>query len=195
MKIGTTVTADDANHERQTLYGQLLSHSQGLPNDDLLARMIASWLMGEGELPTRLGLSPEHFAELLGRHFPGFAIPVQGSSATLDPERVPERDELLQLIDGHRGGADPSERWIAQIIVAACMAGNHLWQDLGLWSRKDLSKLIGDNFPALAAKNDRDMKWKKFFYKQLCVQEGIYTCRAPSCEVCPDYAACFGPED
>ena len=40
-----------------------------------------------------------------------------------------------------------------------------------------------------------DMKWKKFFYKQLCQTEGIHTCRAPSCEVCADYQACFGPED
>ncbi len=39
------------------------------------------------------------------------------------------------------------------------------------------------------------MKWKKFIYKQLCITEGIYTCRAPSCEVCADYADCFGPEE
>jgi len=51
------------------------------------------------------------------------------------------------------------------------------------------------NFPVLAAKNDRDMKWKKFLYKQLCQREGIYICRAPSCEVCADYAKCFGPEE
>ena len=75
------------------------------------------------------------------------------------------------------------------------MASDHLWQDLGLWSRQDLSALMADNFPALKAKNDRDMKWKKFLYKQLCNQEGIYTCRSPSCEVCADYQACFGPED
>ena len=72
---------------------------------------------------------------------------------------------------------------------------DHLWQDLGLWSRKDLGTLMQLNFPQLAARNDKDMKWKKFLYKQLCIAEGIYTCRAPSCEVCADYQHCFGPED
>ena len=49
-----------------------------------------------------------------------------------------------------------------------------------------------DNFRPLAEQNTKDMKWKKFLYKQLCIGEGIYVCRAPSCEVCVDYAACFG---
>jgi nitrogen fixation protein NifQ len=51
------------------------------------------------------------------------------------------------------------------------------------------------NFPSLAARNDKNMKWKKFFYKQLCDAEGIYVCRSPSCEVCVDYAQCFAPEE
>jgi len=36
---------------------------------------------------------------------------------------------------------------------------------------------------------------RAFLYKQLCEQEGIYLCRAPSCAVCRDYTLCFGPED
>jgi NifQ. len=40
-----------------------------------------------------------------------------------------------------------------------------------------------------------DMKWKKFIYKQLCEAEGLYVCRAPSCEVCKDYDQCFGKEE
>jgi nitrogen fixation protein NifQ len=51
------------------------------------------------------------------------------------------------------------------------------------------------NFPELAAKNEKDMKWKKFLYKQLCEAEGLYLCRAPSCDVCIDYSKCFGPEN
>ena len=65
---------------------------------------------------------------------------------------------------------------------------------MGFWSRADLSAFIRAGFAPLADKNVLDMKWKKFFYKQLCIQEGVYTCRAPSCQVCADYAACFGPE-
>jgi nitrogen fixation protein NifQ len=39
------------------------------------------------------------------------------------------------------------------------------------------------------------MKWKKFLYRQLCLEEGIYVCRAPSCDVCRDYDLCFARED
>jgi len=55
--------------------------------------------------------------------------------------------------------------------------------------------MLHHNFPELAAKNVKDMKWKKFLYKQLCEAEGIYLCRAPSCEVCIDYPKCFGSEE
>jgi nitrogen fixation protein NifQ len=75
------------------------------------------------------------------------------------------------------------------------MGMDHLWQDLGVWSRKELSELLQRNFPTLAAKNTQDMKWKKFLYKQLCEQQGIHICRAPSCDVCVDYSKCFGAED
>ena len=84
---------------------------------------------------------------------------------------------------------------MAHVVAAGCMASDHLWQDLGLWRRADLTALMRRNFPALAARNVKDMKWKRFLYKQLCEAEGIYVCRAPSCEVCSDYHACFGPED
>ncbi|MEZ5542388.1 MAG: nitrogen fixation protein NifQ [Pseudomonadota bacterium] len=40
-----------------------------------------------------------------------------------------------------------------------------------------------------------DLKWKKFLYKQLSMTEGVYTCRAPTCQVCTDYGAYFGPEE
>ena len=83
---------------------------------------------------------------------------------------------------------------MAHILAAGCMASDHLWQDLGLWHRAELTALMRRNFPPLAARNVKDMKWKKFLYKQLCESEGIYLCRAPSCEVCVDYAVCFGPE-
>jgi nitrogen fixation protein NifQ len=39
------------------------------------------------------------------------------------------------------------------------------------------------------------MKWKKFFYKQLCEREGVNACKAPSCAACDDYSKCFGSED
>lgn len=178
------------------LFGRLMTHAAGLPNDETFAKMLASLAIGEGVLPTGLGLSPEAFARLLLRHFPH-----SGPLLELDDGhwpgdlRLEERQELIDVMLEHRASLDPSEEWMAHIVAAACMGADHLWQDLGLWNRTDLTRLMTENFPALAAKNVHNMKWKKFLYKQLCEREQVYICRAPSCQVCADYANCFGPEE
>ncbi len=181
---------------RQT-YGVLMSHGRGLPNDDALARMLATQADEGGSLPAGLGLASAEFIALLARHFPGVTWPAAPNRPppAWDPRLLEEKEELINLLDFYRAGQDDSERWLSVIVATGCMANDHLWEDLGLWSRRDLSELMMRNFPALAAKNDRDMKWKKFLYKQLCEQEGVYLCRAPSCAVCCDYAQCFGPEE
>lgn len=173
----------------------LMAHAAGLPNDELFARMIASQAAGHGALPPGLGLFGPDYAALLARHFPGAVLPAPTDRPPFDPETMPERDDLRALLLDHVAGRDASERWMAEIVVVACMGGDHLWQDLGVWNRADLSRLMNDNFPALAAMNDRDMKWKKFLYRQICEREGIHVCPAPACQVCVDYAKCFAPEE
>lgn len=191
---------DDAtteSHDKSlaALYGRLMLHATGLPNDELFAKMIASQVVGDGVLPTGLGLAADEYARLLLRHFPacGPLHELQPCSRRGDP-RLDEGQDLLDLMLEYRAGHDPSEVWMARIVAAACMGADHLWQDLGLWNRADLTRLMQDNFPLLAAHNVHDMKWKKFLYKQLCQREGVYVCRAPSCQVCADYPICFGPE-
>ncbi|MBI3480122.1 MAG: nitrogen fixation protein NifQ [Nitrosomonadales bacterium] len=176
------------------LYAELMTHAADLPNDELFAQMIASQTAGAGALPSGLGLNQMEFSALLARHFPGIELRTRCAEIIADP-RALERDDMLALLVEHRADKDMSELWMAQIVTAACMASDHLWQDLGLWSRDYLSRLMMQNFPSLAAKNVHDMKWKKFLYKQLCEREGINACRAPSCEYCVDYLKCFGPED
>ena len=176
------------------LYAELMAHAAGLPNDELFAQMIVSQIGGIGALPSGLGLDEAAFAALLSRHFPGMQLVVRHAAPAIDP-RALERDDVLALLLEHRAFKDGSEEWMAEIVTTACMASDHLWQDLGLWSREHLSLLMTQNFPALAAKNVHDMKWKKFLYKQLCEKEGINACRAPSCQVCVDYPKCFGPEE
>lgn len=173
------------------VYGQLMLHAAGFANDDLFARMLSSQAAGEGALPPGLGLSAEEFARLYTRHFPHAGL--IGMRGCPDPGagRDIERQDLVELMLAHRAGADDSETWVAAIVAAGCMGGDHLWQDLGLWSRRDLNQLMRRNFPVLAEKNDRDMKWKKFLYRQICDKEGIPVCPAPSCQACVDYAKCF----
>jgi nitrogen fixation protein NifQ len=176
------------------LYAELMAHAAGLPNDELYAQMISSQAGGVGALPPGLGLEQKDFGALLANHFRGVKLAICCAPNATDP-RALERDDVLALLLQHRAHRNMSEQWMAEIVTTACMASDHLWQDLGLWSRKYLSQLMTQNFPSLAAKNVHDMKWKKFLYKQLCEQEGINACRAPSCEYCTDYLNCFGPEE
>jgi nitrogen fixation protein NifQ len=39
------------------------------------------------------------------------------------------------------------------------------------------------------------MKWKKFFYRQLCEKAQVPICKSPSCAICTDYKLCFAPEE
>lgn len=176
------------------LYAELMAHAVGSSNDELFAQMISSQVACLGALPPGLGLSEKDFAGLLALHFPGAELVIR-HNAPAEVERALERDDVLGLLLEHRAFRHQSEQWMAEIVTAGCMASDHLWQDLGLHSRQFLGSLLGENFPALAAKNTKDMKWKKFLYKQLCEKEEIMTCRAPSCEVCNDYQKCFGPEE
>lgn len=161
------------------------------PNRALLATLIAGQAAGAGCLSADLGLGAAAYGDMLAAYFPGPAV-----AATPRPApAIPEHGDLLRLLLDHRASRQRSETWLAAIVATACAGSDHLWQDLGLNDRGELSRLLVDNFPALAALNSSDMKWKKFLYRQLCAREGIYVCPAPSCGVCTDFARCFGPEN
>ncbi|WP_455222655.1 nitrogen fixation protein NifQ [Kaarinaea lacus] len=182
--------------DKEIVFEQLMSRSGGYSNDFYLARILSSWLVGDGVMPAQLGLNTVDYHQMAARHFFGHQLLTKAKEkAEVDGERIPEWEDVVNLLSEYRAGKDMSEEWIAQIIAAACMGLDHLWQDLGLWSRKELSEVLILNFPELAKRNNKDMKWKKFIYKQLCERDGTYVCRAPSCDVCADYQVCFGPED
>lgn len=171
-------------------YERLMARSKGRGNDAFLAQMIVAWSAGLGALPRWMGLSPGAFREMMIYQFPGAAMPLGGGGKNPSHDREPEIADLRALLLGHRAGRCRSERWMAEIICAGCMGADHLWSDLGLFSRPALTELMTLNFPRLAARNP-GMRWKKFLYKELCRLEGIYICRSPSCEVCAEYESCF----
>lgn len=181
---------------KDNLRRKMLARARGHGNDHAFAAMAINARLGKSALGGWMGLSATQFAKLMRRHFPGAKIPLGVRSKLQRPKtRSLEWDELRHLLVSHRAGKDVSELFMADIVCTACLGSNHLWEDLGLFNRKELSALMGRNFPTLAARNIKDMKWKKFLYKQLCIMEGIYICRAPSCEECSEYDVCFGPED
>ena len=146
------------------------------------------------------GLDARELDAVLLTYFPAAAplrpllhIWREQAEAEARPE-MDEFDDLVALLLAHQTKDAPDSRWLAHAIATASMADNHLWQDLGLPRRVELNALMQTRFTALKAKNAGDMKWKKFFYRQLCEQAEVLICKSPSCVACSDYSVCFGPE-
>ncbi|WP_404378734.1 nitrogen fixation protein NifQ [Caenispirillum salinarum] len=142
------------------------------------------------------GLAPDALLALFATYFPGCRdIRVDPPSAVPGADEALEEDDLKRLLLDHRTtGTRPEEAWLAAMVARRSLGANHLWQDLGLSDRSELSGLLTRHFAPLAARNGDNMKWKKFFYRQLCQMEGIVICKAPNCAACHDYAVCFGEE-
>lgn len=117
-----------------------------------------------------------------------------GSMAELGERHDEFEDVRDLLLDGAEQRSAEVEE-LAACVSRACLGDDHLWHDLGLPAREVLSGLLHEHFPWLAARNLNNMRWKKFFYKQLCEQVGVRACRAPSCGVCAHFGDCFGSED
>ena len=135
----------------------------------------------------RLGLDEASFDRLLAACRIELAPP---RYAALIPEDFRELASLLL----ESGDGSEETRWVAHAVAAACLADDHLWQDLGLPNRAALSNLLERYFRPLRRRNVQDMRWKKFFYKQLCERAGFRACKAPSCRECSERAICFGTE-
>lgn len=157
-----------------------------------------------GRQPLIRGIDEARFRRLADAYAPGLECRNQDDRNEDGEPPAPHRfdvdefDDLVALLLEHRARpARPDEDagWLSYVVATAAMGDNHLWQDLGLPSRDVLSRLLRENFPTLAALNTRDMKWKKFFYRQLCERAGVLICKSPNCAECCDFRACFGPED
>jgi nitrogen fixation protein NifQ len=114
-----------------------------------------------------------------------------GCNELFVPEDERSLRELLMRFSSHR---TPFQFHLAALIARRAMRPNHLWQDLGLRNRGELSALMRRHFQPLADRNVNDMKWKKFLYRMICRDEGFRLCTAPSCSECGDFAVCFGDE-
>lgn len=125
------------------------------------------------------------------------APPLERTAPTTPVDRVPAEElaDVRNLLLESRANDGKRVEWMADVVARTGLFPNHLWQDLGLPDRTWLSALLNRNFPALAAANTGDMKWKKFIYKALCDRSGLSLCKAPSCAVCSDKPKCFGPEE
>jgi nitrogen fixation protein NifQ len=120
--------------------------------------------------------------------------PLRSDFADRQIARADEVDDVVALLMAYAdplAGPRAAAQQVALVVAVACLGDDHLWQDLQFDHRGQLNALLHHWFPALVAKNTGDMKWKKFFYRQLCEQAEILICKSPSCAVCTDYVQCF----
>ena len=165
------------------------------------AGMILSSLRAGARPPASAAdLGTDRFTALVDTYFPGLraVLPEDwagGREDDGDGFRAEEIEDVLGLLLEYRSDDSDCTRWLAVAIAVGCMGQDHLYQDMGLPNRQALSELLKVRFTGLFERNVGNMKWKKFFYKQLCDRAAVNLCKAPSCQVCNDYHQCFGPED
>lgn len=160
----------------------------------VLASILAAGLMERGLLFEKVGLSSDELTELLEQEFPSVRIKgddlLPGSKRDDNDEVTMVRDLLL----ARRSTEGDTGRWLAAMIARRVMEPNHLWADLGLRDRGELSRLLSRHFRPLARRNVNNMRWKRFFYRTLCENEGLILCTTPVCTECKDFHHCFGDE-
>ena len=165
---------------------------------DAWARII-EWAVleaGRESLPLtrQLGLEPEDLRALLSQVFPDVDPTTLGElgDGAGDP---PEDERCLRVyINRYSTRGTWLESRLARILARRCLRPHHLWQDLGLDSRGQLSELMRRHFAPLSARNNQAMRWKKFLYRAICQDEHHGICSAPTCADCAEFGTCFGDE-
>jgi nitrogen fixation protein NifQ len=152
-------------------------------------------LAGARRLPpgaAHLGLDEGECAVLLeqvGEPGPHAASPpAEAAPAPLLPA-------LIALLWRHRAGEDAWTRLMAGAIGSACFGERHLWQDLDLFGRGEVSALLERHFPDLAAGNTRGLRWKRYLFLRLGDELGIDDLAPPRCDGCGDFRVCFPAQE
>ncbi len=160
----------------------------------VFASILAAAAMDGDAVAGHAGIAAADFDALISRWFPlahdaATAWCLQGDHAD-DDEVAMVRDLLLS----QRSSEGETGRWLAAMIARRAIEPNHLWEDLGLRDRSELSRLLARHFGPLAARNTKNMRWKRFFYRMLCEDDGLVMCSTPVCTNCNDFDLCFGDE-
>lgn len=143
-----------------------------------------------------LGLAPPQWHALAVRHFAHVApaaLPVLSTSAVLTPAHATFVDAMIPLLLEHvPSDVDTNDaRCVAAIVAHACLRPDHLWRDLGLTGRDDVTRMLTRYFPALVERNVDNLRWKKFLARELAFSTGAEPGPAPGCPGCEDFGYCF----
>ncbi len=177
--------------QRQAYDRLMAGPERGDPRDrHVLACALALGLAQAAPLARFTGLGPQALEEVRGHWFPHAVLPDPGEPG----EDLYEEADLRALLLSGRAKGAAIEDWIAALVARRATMPDHLWSSLGLRERPELSGLLMRHFPGVARLNERNMRWKKFFYRQLCEAEGVLLCKSPICDDCVDFQECFGAE-
>lgn len=100
-------------------------------------------------------------------------------------------EDLIELLIRHSNGSNEAKIWAHKIAIGCC-GRTHLYLDLGFTERSKISQIFNTHFAALADKNEGNvMRWKKFIYRQFCLESGLPLCPTASCGECPTYTECY----
>lgn len=113
-------------------------------------------------------------------------LPALGSGVS------PLQTQLHGLLMAERALPDEAHARLAGWFSCACMGGHHLWQDLGVQARPEVSRLLSLAFPALFASNTHHLRWKRHLFLCLGQSLGLPELRPPKCDHCGDFDACMG---
>jgi len=160
-----------------------------------LACLISVAASEAGELTERLGLSAEDLSGLLSSFTVGERIAGDNRAAAAEAADPEEVELIKNILLAHLVPGNEIGRWFAAMIARRALEPNHLWEDLGLRNRGELTRLMGRHFASLAARNDKNMRWKRFIYRLMCENDGFVMCATPVCTNCADYNSCFGAEE
>lgn len=188
--------------EATAIYDWLMDGACDAIRDPFDAHVLASVLAvamvetkaGGLRLSEGTGLPAATHIAIMKMAFP-HALPLLDLHAESTDLKVPDDERCLRdLLTRSATLRTPFQLHLAAILARRSMRPNHLWQDLGLRNRAELSALMNKHFEPLASRNINNMKWKKFFYRMICRDEGFRLCTAPSCAECDDFSVCFGEE-
>ena len=147
-----------------------------------------------GSFTDALGICGLALRRNIERYFPRTLEHLEMFNLDVEPTVNEDEKCLRELLWRFRTTSSPINSLMNFLVARRATRPTHLWQDLGLANRGELSRIMLRHFAALARRNDQDMKWKKFFYRMICRDDGFSLCAAPCCSECGDFDACFGSE-
>jgi nitrogen fixation protein NifQ len=160
----------------------------------VLASILAVAAMEEGAVAEHAGLASRDLITLIEREFPSARDVIPAWCAPADRAEDEETAMVRDLLLANRSVDSDISRWLSAMVARRAMEPNHLWEDLGLRDREELTRLLDRHFAPIACKNTKNMKWKRFFYRSMCEDDGFVMCSTPVCTQCADFNRCYGDE-